>query len=146
MPVTSRQQQSGLQAYGERHVYARQLAGYDTQTAFAAAAGVDRQTVHRAEHGTLKLGTRAQTSILSALRKHVPIDEAWLVYGVGEPIPGAGAAAVEKYLKSTKGVSAREAVRAELRKINWAALNVANTSQKAIHRLREAIELNLSGK
>lgn len=128
---------------GRRIVLLREMAGLEKQDDLAEAAGVDRGTINRAERGRQKLHQNTYRKIMVALQQRVRFTVVWFLHGEGEGPGSDGARAVEKYLTSEQGRDASAEVQAELRKINWGALSETHRTTKGIHRLREAIEMNL---
>lgn len=134
------------EGFGARLARAREAAGYPRQADFARASGLSPATINRAERARFRPGKDATALIVAALRKRIPIEETWLVYGVGEPPYEDTEKCLAEYLASPLAVgeyAPSKEVRAILRNMNWRALGVANRSTKAIHRIREAIEMNL---
>lgn len=144
MDVTRDQPELDLptKTIGERLVYLRTRAGWSNAAEFCRVTGIDRQTLWRIETGRAQPGEHSRKAIMRALRKRLPCQESWLIYGDGLPPDGSGKNAVEAYLKSQLAVGISKAVRDDLRKVNWEALGVRHWSMKAIHRVREAIEMN----
>lgn len=131
--------------FGERLTLLRTLAGFRRQAEFARACGVTPTTINRAEKATKRTGDKALTAIVATLHKHVAFDEAWLVYGVGEPPNSAPPASVLNYLgASSLAVGMSDEVRGALLKFPWAALCVANPSTEQIALVRMMIESNLT--
>lgn len=121
------------------------LAGFHRQADLARASGLSPATINRAERRRIRPGKEATEILIQTLSARIPIDEAWLVYGVGAPPDADGSGCLAEYLRSPLAVGENapsKEVRAMLRNMDWRALGVANQSTKAIHRIREAIEIN----
>jgi transcriptional regulator with XRE-family HTH domain len=136
-------EQPPLIELGQRIKHLRQLAGLPRQADLADLAGIDRGTLNRAECGRQKLHRDSYDALISALQTRVQFSVVWFLHGEGEPPNTDAARNVEEYLTSPLGVDASAEVQAELRNMNWSALSPAHRTTKGIHRLREAIEMNL---
>lgn len=146
MVATPAKSDGSTEGFGTRLAQARMRADYRRQADLARASGLSPATINRAERRRFRPGKEATGKLLRALNARIPVAEEWLVYGVGDP-PGEDSSRwLSEYLRSPFAVGANapsKEVRAILRKLNWAALGVANRSTKSIHRIREAIEMNL---
>lgn len=131
---------------GERLRRARISAGYQEQVDLSRALDMGNSlTVNRWE----RKGVKPSPEYLPRLCKLLGVSESWLLYGV-DSASGARAAtsdslhAVESYLASDMGRDCPKQVATLLMAFDFRTVGVTRPGMRDVHRIREAIEINLA--